>query len=110
MHKFVSKNREVIEYLDPDDRAKDLKDINIISDKLPIERALVVSWCIQSDTFQFRLNLNSRPLTRLSTVSSLYDPLGFIATAVLAGKRILQQMCADRTNWYDPLPEPLREK
>ncbi|MCG7865422.1 MAG: hypothetical protein JAY74_03510 [Candidatus Thiodiazotropha taylori] len=113
LHKFVSNNREVIEFLDPEDRAKDLKDIDIISDRLPIERALGVSWCIQSDTFQFRINLNNRPLTRrgiLSIVSSLYDPLGFIAPVVLAGKRILQQMCADRADWDDPLPEPLRER
>ena len=95
------------------DRAKDLKDIDIVSDRLPIERALGVSWCIQSDTFQFRINLQDRPLTRrgiLSMVSSLYDPLGFIAPVILTGKRILQQMCADRADWDDPLPEPLREK
>ena len=113
LHKFVSNNREVIEFLDPEDRAKDLKDIDIVSDRLPIERALGVSWCIQSDTFQFRIYLQDRPLTRrgiLSTVSSLYDPLGFIAPVILAGKRILQQMCADHADWDDPLPEPLREK
>ena len=102
LHKFVSNNREVIKLLDPKDRAKDLKDIDIASDRLPIERALGVSWCNQSDTFQFRINMQDRPLTRrgiLSTVSSLYDPLEFIAQVILAGKLILQQMCADRADW-----------
>lgn len=90
-----------------------MKDIDIISDKLPIERALGVSWCIQSDTFQLKVKLNDRPLTRrgiLSAVSSLYDLLGFIAPVILAGKQILQQMCADHADWDDPLTDPLRER
>ena len=113
LHKFVSNNREVIDFLDPEDRAKDLKDIDILSDNLPVERALGISWCVQSDTFQFKINLKDQPLTRrgiLSMVSCLYDPLGFIAPVILAGKQILQQMCADHADWDDPLPEPLHAK
>ena len=72
-----------------------------------------MTWCNESDSFRFRIVLKDRPLTRrgiLSSVSSLYDPLGFIAPVVLAGKQILQQMCIDGANWDDPLPEALRSK
>ena len=43
-------------------------------------------------------------------MSSLYNPIGFIVPVVLAGKQILQQMCIDRADWDDPLPESLRSK
>jgi hypothetical protein len=33
-------------------------------DALPIERALGVQWCVESDTFKFRIELADRPLTR----------------------------------------------
>ena len=41
--KFVSNKREIIDRLAPDDRAKDLKDIDLVSDKLPIELALGIT-------------------------------------------------------------------
>ena len=113
LHKFVSNNKDVIQYLDPDDRAKDLRDINLALDKLPVERTLGILWCIESDTFQFRIILKDWPLTRrgiLSTVSSMYDPLGYIAPVILIGKQILQEMCADNLDWDDPLPDKLRSR
>ncbi|XP_053391972.1 uncharacterized protein LOC128554687 [Mercenaria mercenaria] len=113
LHKFVSNKKEVIQSLAPEDRAKDLVNIDLVRDKLPIERALGVSWCIESDTFQFHIALKDRPLTRrgiLSSVSCLYDPLGLIAPVILLGKQILQQMCASKAGWDDPLPEQLHAK
>lgn len=76
-----------------------------------VERALGVEWCVASDQFQFRVVVKDNPLTRrgvLSTVASLYDPLGFMAPYILIGKQILQQMCRDKLDWDDPLPEDLR--
>ena len=43
----------------------------------------------------------------LSTVASLYDPLGFVAPFVLSGKQILQDMCRQGTCWDEPLKEEL---
>ena len=111
LYKFVSNKKEVIQALPQEDRAKDLVNIDLVRDKLPIERALGILWCIESDTFQFKIALKERPLTRrgiLSSVGCLYDPLGLIAPVVLLGKQILQQMCADKADWDDPLPEHLR--
>lgn len=59
-----------------------------------------------SNNFQFR----EHPLTRrrmLSTVASIYDPLGFVAPFVLLGKRILQQLCQDKVGWDQSLPDEL---
>ena len=66
---------------------------------------------MQSDHLQFRFELADRPLTRrgiLSTVSSIYDPLGLVAPFLLQGKRILQAICQDGTHWDDPIPDHLR--
>ena len=72
-----------------------LKGLDLGEDKLPIERALGVQWCVESDVVNFRIKLKVRPCTRrriLSTISSIYDPLGFIAPVVLSGKTIVQRL------------------
>ena len=68
-------------------------------------------WC--ADTFQFRIVIQDRPLTRrgiLSTVCSVYDPLGFVAPVILMGNQILQDLCRNNADWDDPTGEELRPK
>jgi hypothetical protein len=111
LHKFASNSREVMEAIPTSERASAIKDLDLSFDELPVERALGIQWCIESDNFNFRLTLKDQPLTRrgiLSTVASVYDPLGFVAPFVLIGKKILQNMCRDGTGWDDPLPDELR--
>ncbi|XP_068726147.1 uncharacterized protein [Montipora capricornis] len=111
LHKFVSNKKEVLRSIPISDRADDLKNIDLDLDKLPIERALGVHWCIQSDTFQFRLTLKDRPCTRrgiLSNISSIFDPLGFVAPILLEGKSILQDLCRDGVGWDDPIPDVIK--
>jgi hypothetical protein len=113
LHKFVSNSKDVINALPPSLRAKNLENVDVIGDNLPIHRTLGVLWCLDSDTFQFDMVQNNRPLTRrgiLSIVSAIYDPLGMISPIVLTGKQILQHMCADQLGWDDPLPEGLSSK
>ena len=48
------------------------------------------------DSFGFSLVLKDQPVTRgglLSTVASIYDPLGFLAPMVLKSERILDEVC-----------------
>ena len=60
LHKFISNSKAVIEQITPEDRAKGIKDLDLLQDKLPVERALGIQWCVESDTFQFRLVLSDR--------------------------------------------------
>ncbi|KAK3085303.1 hypothetical protein FSP39_001304 [Pinctada imbricata] len=113
LHKFVSNSKEVLTTIPQEIRAKEIANINIHCDKLPVERTLGIQWCVESDSFQFRIILSDRPFTRrgvLSTLSSVYDPLGFVAPFILLGKQILQEMCKNQIDWDSPLPEGLRPK
>lgn len=80
---------------------------------MPQERALRIQWNVERDCFRFDNTLKDQPATRrgiLSTVASIYDPLGFLAPYVFHGKRILQEMCHQGINWDDSLPETLRPR
>ena len=114
LRKFTSNSRAVLDSVPPDERSKETRAINLDYDCLPIERALGVEWCIQSDTLGFRIAVNDKPLTRrgiLSVVSSIFDPLGLVAPFSLPAKLILQELVRDKKlGWDDEIPENLRVK
>ena len=111
LHKFTSNNSEVLNSVPPEDPATDNRNPSLVSNDLAIERALGVHWCIETDTLQFRIELKHKPLSRrgiLSTVISIYDPLGLVAPVILQVKRILQELCRDGIGWDDKVPEDIR--
>ena len=113
LHKFTSNKKEVIESIPVDDRAEGIKEIGLDCDSLPVERALGIQWCIESDVFQYKIALKGRPCTRrgmLSMISSIYDPLGFLAPVLLEGKRLLQMLCRDKIDWDDPVSDQVRSR
>ena len=78
-----------------------------------MERALSVQQCVETDSFQFRTVLQDKPLTRrgiLPIASSIYDPLGFLAPFILIQKQILQQLCHDKADWDEPIPDQTQVK
>ena len=109
--KFNSNIKEVRDFVPEKNRAESsMMDLNEFKD-IPIERALGVFWCIENDSFGFRIILKDQPLTRrgiLATVSSIYDPIGFCAPITLIGKRVLQRICKlsqSKLDWDEPIPE-----
>ena len=113
LHKFISNSKDVIEGIPKEQRASGIKELDLAKDGLPIERALGVQWCVQSDELQFRVELKDRPLTRrgiLACVSSVYDPLGLAAPFLLTGKKILQDLCKNQTDWDEPIPDVFRTR
>ena len=108
--KFVCNNKEVLNSVPQakrsDEQTKD------IGKSETIERALGVHWCLENDTLGFRVNLQDTPLTRrgiLSTISSVYDPLGIAGPFLLKGRKILQQITALRDGWDTKVPEDLAQ-
>ena len=113
LHKFTSNRKEVIEQIPVSDRAEGIKHLDFSREALPMERALGVQWCIESDAFKFTISLNDRPCTRrgiLSTISSIFDPLGFVAPVLLEGKTILQELCRNNCGWDDPVPNEIQTR
>ena len=84
--KFMSNIREVLTTIPEERHHQKIKDQHLNIGDLPVERALGVHWNIDNDYLGFKINLKDRPLTRrgiLSTISSVYDPLGTAAPFVL---------------------------
>ena len=104
--KWLSNSMKVLESVPESERAAQVKSLDF--DKLPIERALGVQWNVSSDSFGFTIVIKDRPATRrglLSIVSSVYDPLGFVAPFILNAKLILQDLCRKKFSWDDPIPD-----
>ena len=100
--KFISNSRTVLEMVPASDRSMNVMNVNLSQSKLPIERALGVHWCVENDALEFRIVLSDKPLTRrgiLSTISSIYDPLGLVAPFLLKGKQIMQHLCTAHIDW-----------
>ena len=77
MTKWVSNSRTVLASIPDEHQAKQIKELDLDREKLPVERALGIRWNIESDVFTFRDTVKNGPLTRrgiLSAVSSIYDP------------------------------------
>ena len=111
LHKFTSNSKEVMRQIPEADRAEEIENLDFERDLMPTERALGIQWCIESDVFKFTVALRERPCTRrgiLSTVSSIFDPLGLVAPVLLEGKSILQDLCFRNVGWDDPVPEKIQ--
>ena len=105
--KFVSNDAEVLETIPKEDRITDTT-LNLTSESKSEERALGIRWRIETDTLGFKMINMEKPSTRrgiLSTVSSIYDPLGFVAPVLMKPKILLQQLCRQHVAWDEPLSE-----
>jgi hypothetical protein len=74
--KWISNSRELLTSIPKEERAKEVKDLDLDQDKLPIERALGIQWSAESDKFCFKIVIKERQPTRrgnLSIMSSIYD-------------------------------------
>ena len=106
--KWSSNSRKFLSSIPEEEKAKGFQDLDFDEDNLPMERALGIQWCAESDQFKFKINLKDRPHTRrglLSLISSIFDPLGFVAPVILPAKKILQELCRQKFGWDEDLPD-----
>jgi hypothetical protein len=102
--KWISNSRHVLAGIPENDTVASL--VNLDLEDLPVERALGVKWNVETDKFQFGTIKGDKPVTRrgiLSVVSSLHDPLGFMAPFILPAKMLLQTLCKQNLGWDEPV-------
>jgi hypothetical protein len=117
LHKISSSSPEVLAAFPMSELGEKAEVIDLTMSGM--QRTLGIIWNTSSDSFTIHCNLPIRSLTKrgiLSTINSLYDPLGFVCPIVLGGRllqrKIIPPKHQDRQeteeyNWDDPLPHPL---
>ena len=106
-----------MEALPAQDRAKDVRDLDLRHETLPAQRSLGVLWNLEDDELTFKVSIPEKPFTRrgvLSIVNSIYNPMGLAVPVTLKGKLLLQQLVImgkgrndHPLGWDDPLPDDL---
>lgn len=113
LHKFISNSPDVLKALSQEDCATSVKDLDLSGDTQSIQRSLGLLWEISTDTLTFSVSSDPKPFTRrgvLSTVNSIFDPLGLLAPVTVSGRALLRELTADLSDWDTPLPEEKRDK
>ncbi|XP_055004477.1 uncharacterized protein LOC129407441 [Boleophthalmus pectinirostris] len=108
--KWSSNSRKLLNTIPASERAHGFQDLDLDQDYLPLERALGIQWCAETDKFKFKINIKERPHTRrglLSLVSSIFDPLGLLAPVILPAKRLLQEICHLKYSRDEELPDSI---
>lgn len=106
LHKIASNSQTVMQAFPQHDLAKDLKDLDLGNDDLPLQRTLGQSWDLLSDSFTFQVSDDQKPITRrgiLSVINSLFDPIGFLAPVTIKGKCFLRDL--ETSDWDHPIPD-----
>ena len=89
LSKFTSNNNVVLKSLQEDQIRKGVKDTELSSGELPVERELGVQWNVDEDTFGFKIAAEEKPLTchgLLSIWSSVDNLLDLDAPFILEGR------------------------
>lgn len=108
LHKIASNSPNVMKAFPTEDLASELKDIDFDTVFPPMQRSLGVSWDIEKDTFTFRVSQAEKPYTKrgvLSTINSLFDPLGFAVPISIQGRALLRELTKETCGWDETLPE-----
>ena len=72
------------------------------------EHALGIRWNVGKDTFGYAIQVPQRSVTKrgiLSTLSSVFDPLGLVGPFILRARLIVQDLCRLCIGWDEPVPK-----
>ena len=108
LHKIASNSVKVMDAFPKEERAKSMETLDLAVDDLPVQRSLGVAWNMTTDTLTFNIPVTQKPFTRrgvLSTINSLFDPLGFLAPVTVQGRLLLRELVSQGTDWDTPLSD-----
>ncbi|XP_070203690.1 uncharacterized protein [Littorina saxatilis] len=113
LHKIASNEPKVLTSFPPSEVVQTVQVSKDLKTEGSAERALGVRWTLATDSLNFLNKPNNQPSTKrgvLSTVASIFDPLGLISPVVLRGRMILQEACKSGLDWDQALPVELAVK
>lgn len=102
LHKIAANRKDILEAFPAQDHAKDLKNMDFEADSVLMQRSLGLLWDLRRDCFTFQVPDETKPFTRrgvLSTINSLYDPLGFVVPVTIQGKSLLRELTVENGVW-----------
>ena len=112
--KVTSNSSKVLSNFSSEELAPEMVDINFDQNDANVQRSLGLLWQVQSDTFTYRLSLEEKPYTKrgvLSTINSIFDPIGFVAPVVLQGRLVMRKVLSESNlDWDEPLPDKFRNQ
>jgi hypothetical protein len=101
LHKIASNHKEVMQAFPSEDLSNDLVNLELSNQSLPVQHSLGVRWSLESDAFLFNITSRDQPYSRrgvLSTINSIFDPLGFLAPVVIEGKLLLRKLISSNND------------
>ena len=104
--KWCSNSQSILKSVPEEKRAKSV--VELKDNQGSYERVLGEQWNFSDYHFQFQVRLKDKPVTRrgiLSALSSLFDPLDFVAPIILTARLILQDLCRRKLGWDEGIPE-----
>ncbi|XP_054763530.2 uncharacterized protein LOC129270153 [Lytechinus pictus] len=111
--KWICNQQEVLKSVPSRERAKSIRGMDLDIKNNVTERALGIEWSTDDDTIGVKVDLKDRPCTRrgiLSTVSSVYDPIGCVSPVILPAKQLLQVLCRSQLGWDEEIPLDMSKK
>ena len=117
LHKIVSNDLDVMKAFSPDELAKNLRDIDLNLDKIPMQKSLGLHWDITDDVFKFSVpegHNSLQPDSRRKALSILqgaaYDPINFTAPFMLEGRLLMRDIVKTTVDWDSPLEPEIEQR
>ena len=110
---FVSNSRSLLTSLPSSKLSKNIKELDLVADDLPVEKALGVIWNIQNDSLGFKIKIDDPVFTKrgiLSTLFSIYDPLFLVSPVIIVGKKIFQELCESKIGWDQVIDPEIKKR
>ena len=98
LHKITCNEQEVLDYFPPSELSE--PKAYIAADKIT-QQTLGLTWDINNDVFVIKTEVPCKSFTKrgiLATINSVFDPLGFAAPIILAGRLIQRKMITAKHN------------
>jgi len=112
LQKWCSNNAAVRQYIS---EVSDEPHFSLDLGNQDTARSLGLVWCPEREHLMFNISQKQTIDTRtksnlLSSLNSIFDPLGFLGPVLIRGKVFLQELWQIKVNWDDELPPFVRRR